>query len=46
MNIVLPPDPFWPIRVVVSDDGGPVPFHLLLLWRWQFEVYHGAELPT
>jgi hypothetical protein len=33
---VLPPDPWWPRRVPVVHDGDCVPFHLMLLWHWQF----------
>ena len=34
--LMLPPDPWWPRRVVVANDGDCVPFHLMLLWHYQF----------
>lgn len=38
----LPPDIFWPIRVVVTERGGCVPYHLMLLWHYQwFTRAHG-----
>lgn len=38
MTPVLPPDPFWPIRVVVSEDGGQIPFELWFWYHLQFMV--------
>jgi hypothetical protein len=46
VKLILPPDPFWPLRVVVTTDGDPVPFHLLLAWRWQFEVRPMTQAPA
>lgn len=36
LALILPPDPFWLIRVQVPHDGDCVPYHLMLLWHWQF----------
>lgn len=41
-TIVLPNDPFWLLRVRVPADGGQVPFHIQLLYRWQY----GDTLPS
>lgn len=32
----VPRDPWWPRRVKVAEDGGCVPFELMLYWHWQF----------
>lgn len=31
-----PKDPFWPRRIECPPDKPFVPFHLMLLWHWQF----------
>lgn len=35
-RLILPEDPFWPRRVSVPQGGDCVPFHLMLMWHWQF----------
>jgi hypothetical protein len=37
-TFVLPPDPFWLLRVKVPKDGDCVPYHFWLLYHWQFQV--------
>jgi hypothetical protein len=34
-TIILPGDPFWPLRVKV-EAGEHTPFNLQMLYRWQF----------
>lgn len=42
-RIMLPSDPFWPIRVPVSERGGSLPFQFHILYRWQFGDEGGAS---
>ncbi len=35
--IILPPDPFWLLRIPVAP-GQQTPFHLFMLWAWQFSA--------
>jgi len=42
----LPPDPFWPIRVVVPHDGDLVPYQLMLAYHWQFSTKQLKQLPA
>lgn len=41
---MLPPDPWWPRRVPVANDGDCVPFHLMLLYHWQWSVRSEANV--
>jgi hypothetical protein len=36
-TFVLPPDPWWLLRVQV-DEGGSTPYHLWIWWAWQWCV--------
>jgi hypothetical protein len=36
-TFVLPPDPWWLLRVPVTE-GGSTPYHLWLWWTWQWCV--------
>lgn len=38
---VLPPDPFWLLAVEKCDASGNIPFHVRLLWHFQFLIPHG-----
>lgn len=41
-RIILPSDPFWLLRVNVPHDGDQIPYHVRLLWHYQF----GGPEPT
>lgn len=38
----MPPDPFWLLRVHV-ERGEAVPFHLWLMWAYQFTTPKGLS---
>jgi hypothetical protein len=39
-TIILPPDPFWPLRLDVPV-GGCTSFVHMMLWAWQFQRTQG-----
>lgn len=39
-TIILPPDPFWLLRIDVPA-GGCTPFVHMMLWAWQFQRAQG-----
>lgn len=42
----VPRDHFWPRRVPVAQAGQCVPFHLMLLWHWQFFLDGHSSAPN
>jgi len=34
--VILPPDPFWPIRFKVRRTGDAFPFEMWIWCRWQW----------